>query len=213
MADKLGKLTDRQREVYDFLLDFRQEHDFAPSIREISEHFKFNIKSAHDHLKALERKQWLRRAGKGSRALEILGPTQEYSTSDVEVTRIPIGGRIAAGPTVHTEDRVEGYFTISTDLVPSGNLFMVTVDGDSMIDAGIFKGDKVVVRRQNAADINDIVLAKIQGIEEEYTIKRLIKKGKKYFLKPENETMDLISFDPTKGGEIRGLIVGLWRNI
>ena len=213
MAEKLGKLTDRQREVYDFLIDFRQENYFAPSIREISEHFKFNIKSAHDHLKALERKVWIRRAGKGSRALVILGPTNEYSTSDVEVTRIPIGGRIAAGPTTHTEDHVEGHFTISTDMVPSGNLFMVTVDGDSMVDAGIFKGDKVVVRRQSAADVNDIVLAKVQGIEEEYTIKRLVKKGKKYFLKPENETMDLIPFDPTKGGEIRGLIVGLWRNL
>ena len=209
---ELRKLTDRQREIYDFLVEFRQEHDFAPSIREISSHFKFNLKSAHDHLKALERKMWLRRAGKGSRALEILGPTPEYSISDVVVTRIPMGGRIAAGPTAHREDIVEGYFTISTDLVPPGKLFMVTVEGDSMIEAGIFDGDKVVVRKQSTADINDIVLAKIQDIEEEYTIKRLIKKGQKYYLKPENQTMKRFAFDPTKGGEIRGIIVGLWRN-
>ncbi len=209
---ELGKLTDRQREIYDFLVEFRQEHDFAPSIREISKHFKFNLKSAHDHLKALERKMWLRRAGKGSRALEILGPTPEYSISDVHVTRIPMGGRIAAGPTSHREDIVEGHFVISTELVPPGKLFMVTVEGDSMIEAGIFDGDKVVVRKQSTADVNDIVLAKIQGIEEEYTIKRLIKKGQKYYLKPENQTMKRIAFDPTKGGEIRGIIVGLWRN-
>jgi repressor LexA len=209
---KLGKLTDRQREIYDFIVEFRQENDYAPSIREISAHFKFNLKSAHDHLKALERKEWLRRAGKGSRALEILGPTQEYSISDEKVTRIPIGGRIAAGPTSHREDAVEGYFAVSTELVPSGKLFMVTVEGNSMIEAGIFDGDMVVVRKQTTADINDIVLAKVQKIEEEFTIKRLIKKNNKYFLKPENQTMKPIPFDPTKGGEIRGLIVGLWRN-
>lgn len=209
----LGKLTDRQREIYDFLLEFRHENDFAPSIREISKHFKFNLKSAHDHLKALERKRWIKRAGKGSRALEILGPTEATSTSDVEITRIPIAGRIAAGPTSFREEDLAGYFAISTDLVPSGRLFMVTVDGDSMQDAGIYDGDRVVVRKQTAADIGDIVLAKVEGMEEEYTIKRLAKRGTKYFLKPENETMRPIPFDPVKGGEIRGVVVGLWRNL
>jgi repressor LexA len=209
---ELGKLTDRQREIYDFLIEFRRENDFAPSIREISKHFKFNLKSAHDHLKALERKAWIRRVGKGSRALEILGPTEEYSTDDLEIIRIPMAGRIAAGPTSHREEDFEGYFAVSTDLVPPGRLFMVTVEGDSMIDAGIFEGDKVIVRKQNAADVGDIVLAKVQGVEEEYTIKRLVKKGRRYYLKPENSAMEPIPFNPVRGGEIRGIIVGLWRS-
>ena len=127
MAD-LGKLTDRQREVYDFLVEFRRDHDFAPTIREISKHFKFNLESAHDHLKALERKGWIKRAGKGSRALEILGPTEEFSTSDIEITRIPVGGRIAAGPTSYRADDIEGYFAISTELVPSGRLFIISTN-------------------------------------------------------------------------------------
>jgi len=210
---ELKKLTDRQREVLDFLIEFRREHSFIPSIREISKHFKFNIKSAHDHLRALSRKGWIKRAGKGSRAIEILAPSEDNLVGDVPVTRIPISGRIAAGPTSHREEEMEGYFLISSDLVPSsGRLYMVEVDGDSMIDSGIFPGDRVVVRKQTTADVGDIVLAKVQGLEEEYTIKRLIKKGAKYFLKPENEKLDPIPFDPVKGGEIRGIIVGLWRD-
>ncbi len=211
---ELKKLTDRQREVYDFIIEFRRENGFAPTIREISHSFNFNIKSAHDHLKALARKGWIKRAGKGSRAIELLGPLGGGDDDfDIPVARIPMGGRIAAGPTSHREEEMQGYFVISSELVPSsGRLYMVEVDGDSMIKSGIFPGDKIVVRKQNTADIGDIVLAKVQGLEEEYTIKRLIKKGAKYFLKPENETMDLIPFDPVKGGEIRGVVVGLWRD-
>jgi repressor LexA len=209
---ELKKLTNRQREVYDFIVEFRREHAYVPTIREISYHFKFNIKSAHDHLKALARKGWIRRAGKGSRAIEILGPSGSMDDFDVQVARIPMAGRIAAGPTSHREENLDEYFVISSDLVPSsGNMYMVEVDGDSMIDSGILPGDKIVVRKQTAADVGDIVLAKVQGLEEEYTIKRLIKKGNKYFLKPENPKLDLIPFDPTKGGEIRGVVVGLWR--
>ena len=210
---ELKKLTDRQREVFDFIIEFRWEHGFVPTIREISAHFKFNIKSAHDHLKALSRKGWIKRAGKGSRAIEILGPTGETKEGDIPVSRIPIGGRIAAGPTSHREEELDGYFVISSDLVPSsGRLYMVEVDGDSMINSGIFPGDKIVVRKQNTADVGDIVLAKVQDLEEEYTIKRLVKKGAKFFLKPENEAMEQIPFDPVRGGEIRGIVVGLWRD-
>ena len=210
---ELKKLTDRQREVFDFLIDFRREHGFIPSIREISKQFKFNIKSAHDHLRALSRKGWIKRAGKGSRAIALLAPSEENPAGDAPVTRIPMAGRIAAGPTSHREEEMDGYFVISSDLVPSsGRLYMVEVDGDSMIESGIFPGDKIVVRKQTTADVGDIVLAKVQGLEEEYTIKRLIKKGAKYFLKPENEKLDSMPFDPVKGGEIRGVVVGLWRD-
>jgi repressor LexA len=142
-----------------------------------------------------------------------LGPTGDIQDGDISVAKIPIGGKIAAGPTSHREEDLEGYFIISSELVPpSGRLYMVEVDGDSMVDSGIFPGDKVVVRKQNAADVGDIVLAKVQGLEEEYTIKRLVKKGSKYFLKPENVALDPIPFDPVRGGEIRGVVVGLWRD-
>jgi len=199
----LPSLTDRQKAIYDFLLKTIREKGFAPSIHEIGRQFKIaSTNGVSDHLKALEKKGYIRRVGK--RAIEIvnaLGKTALMATREV-----PILGKVAAGKPLLSEENIEGVITIPDDM-GSGKTFALQVKGDSMIDAGILDGDRVIVKQQGTAENGEIVCAVING---EATLKRFFKKDGVITLKAENEKYAPIVVSE---GEFRiaGRIVGLLR--
>ena len=196
-------LTARQKQIYDFLLKSIREKGFAPSIQELGQRFKIaSTNGVSDHLKALEKKGYIRRVGK--RAIEILGALGKPLFSDAR--EIPILGRVPAGGPLMVEENIEGYLTMAGDLA-RGKTFALKVKGDSMIDAGILDGDYVIVRCQESAEEGEIVCALING---EATVKRFRKKGQTVTLSPENRSYAPITVSK---GELRivGKIVGLLR--
>src|SRR5256712_7901926 len=196
-------LTARQKEIYDFLLKSIREKGYAPSIPEIGAKFKIvSTNGVSDHLKALEKKGYIRRVGK--RAIEVLSNLGKPMLTAIR--EIPILGRVAAGNPVLSEENIEGLLTITNDM-GSGKLFALQVKGDSMIDAGILDGDRVIVKQQGTAENGEIVCALIEG---EATLKRFYKKNGVITLKAENEKYAPIT---VAGGDFRivGRVVGLMR--
>jgi repressor LexA len=199
----LPSLTARQKAIYDFLLKTIREKGFAPSIPEIGRQFKIaSTNGVSDHLKALEKKGYIRRVGK--RAIEVvnaLGKTVLSATRDV-----PVLGRVPAGKPLFSEENIEGILSIPDDM-GSGKLFALQVKGDSMIGAGILDGDKVIVKQQGTAENGEIVCAMING---EATLKRFFKKDGVITLKAENDKYAPITVSE---GEFRiaGRVVGLMR--
>jgi repressor LexA len=199
----LPSLTLRQKEIYDFLLRTIREKGYAPSIPEIGRQFKIaSTNGVSDHLKALEKKGYIRRVGK--RAIEVLSAVGKPVL--IAVRDIPIVGRIPAGKPFLSEENIEGLLTITNDM-GSGKLFALQVRGDSMTDAGILDGDRVVVKQQGTAENGEIVCALIEG---EATLKRFFKKDDVITLKAENEKYAPIT---VSAGEFRvlGKVVGLMR--
>ena len=199
----LPAMTDRQKAIYDFLLKTIREKGFAPSILEIGRQFKIaSTNGVSDHLKALEKKGYIRRVGK--RAIEVVNA---LGKSVLTATReVPVLGRVPAGKPFHSEENIEGVITIPDDM-SSGKTFALQVKGDSMIGAGIMDGDRVIVKQQAAAENGEIVCALIDG---EATLKRFFKKDGVVTLKAENEKYAPIVVSE---GEFRiaGRIVGLLR--
>ncbi len=199
----LPSLTFRQKEIYDFLLKTIREKGFAPSIPEIGRQFKIaSTNGVSDHLKALEKKGYIRRVGK--RAIEVLSAVGKPVLTAVR--DIPIVGRVPAGKPFLSEENVEGLLTVPSDM-GSGRLFALQVKGDSMTGAGILNGDRVIVKQQGTAENGEIVCALIEG---EATLKRFYKKDGAITLKAENEKYAPITIS---AGEFRvlGKVVGLMR--
>ena len=199
----LPLLTSRQKQIYDFVLGTIREKGYAPSIPEIGR--RFNIASTNgvsDHLKALEKKGYIRRIGKRAiEVLSILGEPLLTATRD-----IPVLGRVPAGKPFLSEENAEGILSIPSDM-GSGKLFALQVKGDSMTGAGIIDGDRVIVKQQGTAENGEIVCAIIDG---EATLKRFYKKGNVITLKAENEKYAPIVI--TRGEfRIAGRVVGLLR--
>ena len=199
----LPVLTDRQKAIYDFLLNSIRERGFAPSIPEIGRQFKIaSTNGVSDHLKALEKKGYIRRVGK--RAIEVVNALGKAALS---VTReVPVLGRVPAGKPFLSEENTEGLLAIPSDM-GSGKQFALVVKGDSMIGAGIQDGDRVILKQQSTAENGEIVCAVING---EATLKRFYKKDGVITLKAENE-----KYPPIKVSEgefrIAGKVVGLLR--
>jgi repressor LexA len=213
------KLTQRQEEILRFVVDYIRSNERPPTIRDIAESFDFTVKGAYDHLLALEKKGWIEREGKHARCISILEypKGREHLKRQKELARsdirsIPVVGRIAAGAPdaaiAHTEDT----FIMSGDLLGNHEHFALKVKGDSMIDAGIYDGDTVIVRLQPTARHNEIVVALLDGFEEEATLKRFIRIKDKMVLRPENpKYKDIEIPDPSKL-RINGVVVGLYRS-
>jgi repressor LexA len=202
----LPPLTTRQRQIYDFLLKSIREQGYAPSIQEIGA--KFNIVSTNgvsDHLKALEKKGYIRRAGK--RAIEVftsLGKPLLSATKEV-----PILGRVPAGKPLMAEENMEGSLAVPAEIAP-GKVFALKVKGDSMIDTGILEGDYITVRAQSTAENGELVCALIDG---EVTLKRFFKNGNAITLKAENANYApiVVSEGEFRTFRILGKVVGLLR--
>jgi repressor LexA len=199
----LPTLTSRQKEIYDFLLKTIREKGFAPSIHEIGRRFKIaSTNGVSDHLKALEKKGYIRRVGK--RALEVVNT---LGKSALTVTQeVPVLGRVPAGKPFLSEENIEGTIALPEDMAGE-KTFALQVKGDSMIGAGIMDGDRVIVKQQGTAENGDIVCAVIDG---EATLKRFFKKDGTITLKAENEKYAPITIS---AGDFRiaGRVIGLLR--
>ena len=201
----LSHLTARQRQIYDFLLRTIREKGYAPSILEIGARFKIaSTNGVSDHLKALEKKGYIRRVGK--RAIELLTPLRRPVLTDAR--EVPILGRIPAGKPLLAEENFDGFLTVASEIA-RGKVFALKVKGDSMIDAGILDGDYVTVRCQGTAENGEIVCALING---EGTLKRFHRKGDTVTLKAENRNYAPITISQ---GEFRiiGKVLGLMRRL
>ncbi len=214
------KLTERQEEILRFVIEYIQSYERPPTIRDIADNFGFTVKGAYDHLLALERKSWIERDSKHSRGITI----KEYPPGferlqlhrellNEDIRSIPLVGRIAAGEPNAAIASTDEKFIIGGDQVTGEDLFALRVNGDSMVEAGIFRGDIVIVKRQPTARNRDIVVALIAGIEEEATLKRFVRKGSEIVLHPENESYDDIRIDDPGQLQINGIVVGLYRTI
>jgi repressor LexA len=207
-----GPLTTRQRQVLEFIDAEVRQRGYPPSVREIGEAVGLSSPSTvHAHLAALQDKGYLRRDPSKPRAIEV---TLEPSTgADVDrrpVRHVPLLGDVAAGTGVLAVEQFEELMPVPEDLTGDGELFMLRVRGESMIDAGIYDGDFVVVRVQPSADPGDVVVAGIPG--EEATVKTFLRKRNKIVLRPANETMEDLVFEPSDV-KIYGKVVTLLRRI
>lgn len=212
----LPPLTARQREVLEFIRQFMAKAGYPPTVREIGAHFGFVPRSIFDHLKALERKGYLRRDGAKSRSLQILEPgTPVIPRSAIRnpqsYRELPILGRVAAGQPLLSDQNLEGTSVVPQDWVNGDEAFLLKVQGDSMIGAHICPGDQALVRRQSTAENGDIVVALLN---DEATVKRIFFRPDGIVLQPENPSMAPIQVKKTeKNFQIVGKVVGLLRKL
>ena len=187
-------LTPRQREILNVISTSMQERGYPPSVREIGEAVGLNSPSTvHNHLNTLQKMGFLRRDPTKPRALEVRFDTNSEVAMERRPSRhVPLIGDVAAGTGLLAQQNVEDLIPLPTDFTGEGELFMLRVRGDSMIDAGILDGDFVVARQQQTADNGDIVVAGIPG--DEATVKTFKKSGNKITLVPANPTMDPMVF-------------------
>ena len=211
------ELTSRQKEVFGFVKTFIRERGFPPSVREIGQEFHIYPRAVFDHLKALERKGYLKRRGSMSRGLEVLvfqengfrkmHPGHENRTPSREV---PILGRVTAGAPVLAVEHVEGTLSLPAEWTNGGEVFLLRVSGDSM-SPYILSGDYVIVRSQSSAENGDVVVT-LMG--EEVTVKRFFKEEGVIELRPDNERWKTIRVEEGAGEiQILGKVIGFYRKV
>ncbi len=191
-------LTKRQREVLEFIDEEQRRRGYPPSVREIGEAVGLSSPSTvHAHLAALQDKGYLHRDPTKPRAIELSYETQSGAAVERRPVRhVPLVGDVAAGTGVLAAENIEETLPVPEDFTGEGELFMLRVRGESMIEAGILDGDFVVVRVQATADNGDTVVAGIPG--EEATVKTFLRRKGKIVLRPENPLLDEMVFDPAQ---------------
>src|SRR4051812_3208183 len=189
-------LTPRQRQILEFIDQEVRRRGYPPSVREIGEAVGLSSSSTvHAHLAALQDKGYLRRDPTKPRAIEVCFEPDTGALVDRRPVRhVPLVGDVAAGTGVLAAENIEETMPLPEDLTGSGQLFMLRVRGESMIDAGILDKDFVVVRQQETAENGEIVVAGIPG--EEATVKTFLRKRGKVVLRPANEALEDMVFDP-----------------
>ncbi len=204
-------LTARQREIFEFIKGMIRTKGRPPSIREIGERFAIrSTNGVRAVLEALERKGFIRRDRYTSRGIELLKEADERVSSG-RLREIFWVGRVAAGTPVWAEENIEGSFLIDREFVPGEEVFSLKVQGDSMIDAGIFDGDYVLVKKQPDADPGDMVVAQIG---DEATVKKFFPEKRRIRLEPANPNYGPIIVEKsTPGFSIAGKVIGLLRRM
>ena len=199
-----GKITAKQQEILEYIKSQILERGFPPAVRDICEavHLK-STSSVHSHLETLEENGYIRRDPTKPRTIEILDDC--FNLTRREVVNVPLLGSIAAGQPLLAQENIESYFPIPAEILPNTDTFMLKVKGESMINAGIFDGDQIIVSRQSNAENGEIVVALL---EDSATVKRFYKEEDYYRLQPENDFMDPII---CKDVQILGKVIGLLR--
>ncbi|MDD6332577.1 MAG: transcriptional repressor LexA [Clostridium sp.] len=199
-----GKITDKQREILEYMKEQILSKGYPPSVREIctAVHLK-STSSVHSHLETLEKNGYIRRDPTKPRAIEIVDDT--FQLTRRELVNVPILGKVAAGQPLLADNNINGYFPIPPEYVHNAQTFMLTVRGESMINAGIFDGDLILVEQTSVARNGDIVVALI---DDSATVKTFYKEDHYIRLQPENDTMDPII---VQNCMIMGKVIGLYR--
>jgi repressor LexA len=205
-------LSDKRRQILDFIAERLRTRGYPPSVREIAE--AVDLKSSatvHTHLAVLQREGYLERDPTKPRAIRVrYDPASRAAVAASPVRHVPLVGDVAAGTGVLAQENVEELLPLPEQFTGKGSVFMLRVRGDSMIDAGIVNGDFVVVRQQPDADNGDIIVAGIPG--DEATVKTLSRQRGKVVLKPANSTMSPIELDPDDT-QIYGRVVAVLRRL
>ena len=199
-----GKITPKQQEILDFIKSEILHKGYPPAVRDICEavHLK-STSSVHSHLETLEKNGYIRRDPTKPRAIEIIDHT--FQLTRREVVNVPLIGTVAAGQPILAQENIENYFPVPAEYMPNSECFMLKVKGDSMVNAGIFNGDQILVQQQNTANNGDMVVALI---DDSATVKTFYKEDGHYRLQPENDSMSPIIVDEVT---ILGKVFGVLR--
>lgn len=183
-----GKITAKQREILECIKNEILNKGYPPAVREICEavHLK-STSSVHAHLESLEKNGYIRRDPTKPRAIEIID--DNFNLTRREVVNVPIIGSVAAGQPILAVENIESYFPVPAEMMPNQEAFMLKVKGESMINAGIFDGDRVLVQKQQTAQNGEIVVALI---EDSATVKTFYKEADHIRLQPENDALEPI---------------------
>ena len=199
-----GKITTKQKEILEYIKNTILSKGYPPAVREICEAVGLrSTSSVHAHLETLEKNGYIRRNPSKPRCIEIVDDS--FNLARREIVNVPVIGTVAAGQPILAVENVDNYFPIPAEYMPSGEVFMLVVKGESMINIGIFDGDKVLVLKQNTASNGDVVVALV---DDSATVKTFYKEDGYYRLQPENHTMEPIIVNDVK---ILGKVIGLFR--
>jgi repressor LexA len=205
-------VSERQREIYDFIVAYARKHGYPPTVREIGAEVGLASPSTvHVHLAKLEQAGYVRRDPTKPRALELVGEERTRREAG-EVHVLPLVGEIAAGGPLLAEQNVEDYLGVPEPLSRGDDEFLLRVKGESMLDAGILPGDYVVVRKQSTAENGDVVVALAGEGEnaDEATVKTFYRERGRIRLQPENASMEPLYPDHVV---ILGKVIGLFRQL
>jgi repressor LexA len=200
----MKELTDKQEAVYKFILSSMKDRGMPPTIREIGDEFGITAKGAYDHLKAIEKKGFIKTQKNQSRAIELIR-NDALESLPTQVLTIPVLGRVAAGMPILAEENVESYIPVPDRLAKKNGTFALRVVGDSMIEAGINDGDLAIIQKRDTAKNGEIVVALI---DDEATLKVFYKDSDHIRLEPRNIKLKPIR---TKKATILGKLVGIYR--
>ncbi|MCR4734602.1 MAG: transcriptional repressor LexA [Treponema sp.] len=199
----MKQITDRQKEVLNFISEFTEDNSYPPTVREISEHFGISLRAVQDHIIALQKKGFLSQSQKRSRSIRVLTDIREKELK-VFVGKIPLLGTVAAGRPLLCEENLDGYVNLTEPFVrPGKNYFALRVRGQSMLNAGILDGDLAVIEQANTAVDGQIIVA---VIDDAITLKRYYKESERVRLQPENPAFQAIYCTDVR-------IVGILSNI
>lgn len=199
-----GKISDKQKEILEYMKQEILNKGYPPTVRDICEavHLK-STSSVHSHLETLEKNGYIRKDPTKPRAIEIID--DNFNLTRREVVNVPLVGRVAAGEPILAVENIDSYFPIPTEFMPNKESFMLRVKGESMINAGIFDGDNILVQRQSDAKNGDMVVALV---DDSATVKTFYKEDGHIRLQPENDTMDPIIVPDC---QILGKVFGVFR--
>lgn len=202
-----GKITQKQSEILEYMKNEILNRGFPPSVREICEavHLK-STSSVHSHLETLEKNGYIRRDPTKPRAIEIVD--DNFNLVRRETVNVPIIGKVSAGQPLLAVENIDGYFPIPSEYMPNNKTFMLVVQGDSMINAGIFNGDYVIVEQQQTTENGQKVVALV---EDSATVKTFYKEDGHIRLQPENDTMEPIIVEQDQFFQILGKVIGVFR--
>lgn len=204
-----GKITPKQQEILDYIKNEILSRGFPPAVRDICKavHLK-STSSVHSHLATLEKNGYIRRDPTKPRAIEILD--DNFNLIRREVITVPVVGTVAAGQPILAVENVESYFPIPAEYLSNNPVFMLRVQGESMVNKGILDSDYVIVEKCNLADNGQIVVAMV---EDSATVKTYYQEDGHVRLQPENDFMDPIILQPEDNLQIIGKVIGVFRMI
>ncbi|BBM81934.1 transcriptional repressor LexA [Candidatus Uabimicrobium amorphum] len=202
------RITPKQKALLTFVCNFTAENGYAPSQREIADHFGWkSLGTVQDYLKKLEAKGVLKKEWNARRAIEVDHRFVENFMIPKESVSVPLLGKIAAGRPIEAIVSSEERIPVPKEMVRNGSFYALTVEGNSMIEDGIFEGDYIVVRRQQNAENGEMVVALV---DNSATVKRMYRQKSRIELRPANETMESFYVKPHEV-KVQGIVVGLYR--
>ena len=199
-----GKISDKQREILEYIKAEILNKGYPPAVREICEAVKLkSTSSVHAHLETLEKNGYIRRDPTKPRAIEIVD--ENFNLTRREMVNVPIVGRVAAGEPILAVENIENYFPIPAEFMPNEQTFILQVQGESMVNAGILDGDYILVEQQTTANDGDMVVALV---DDSATVKTFYKENGYYRLQQENDFMEPIIVSDVM---IMGKVIGMFR--